>query len=389
MHFKIPFSGRAHQYNKREIDIVVDTMKNGKTLTQGENLINFQRKFSKYLSVENSFALSNAASALELVAQLCQFQDGDEVIIPGHTYTASAYPFLKKGAKIVWADIDLKTRVVNHKTIEKCITKKTKAIVVVHLYGYGADMLPIMRLAKKHNLIVIEDAAQALGVELNKKKIGTFGDFGIFSFHSHKNISTLGEGGMLVLKNKEISNVIPMLRHNGHTDFNFAKEFYWKPAMGNVDLPLLNNQILWPNNYCLGEVECALGTILLDRIDSINFEKRKRANYFINSMSEFSDLEFHKVKTNRHNYHLLVARVLSKKRDILINKLAEEGIQCVVQYYPLYRYDLYKKVGLGKANCPNTDIFFDNMISFPFNHLIKENDFLWMIETIKKTLRII
>ena len=133
--FKIPFSGRSHTFNEEEIQVVIDALKNAKTLTQGINQIKFQEKFCKYIGTPNAFALSNAASALELSAQLCQFNDGDEVVIPGHTYTASAYPFLKEGAKIVWADIDLETRVVNAETIERCITPKTKAIVVVHLYG--------------------------------------------------------------------------------------------------------------------------------------------------------------------------------------------------------------------------------------------------------------
>ena len=384
--YRIPFSGRAHNYTEDEMDVIFEAIKKADPLTQGYFLNKFQNKFSEYLGTKNTFAVNNAAAALELVAQLCLFKSDDEVIIPAHTYTASAYPFLKKGAKIVWADIDLKTRVVNAKTIENSITKKTKAIVVVHLYGYGIDMPEIMSLAKKYKLIVVEDTAQALGVTINDKKAGTYGDFGIFSFQSQKNISTLGEGGMLVVKNDELAKLLPMLRHNGHCSFNFDRKQYWKPAMGNVDLPELNGEYLWPNNFCLGEIECALGSKLLERIDDINNEKRKRAIYFIDSLKNFSELEFHRVDNLRHNYHLLVARVIGKDRDEIINKMSLMGIQCAVQYYPLYRYDLYIKSGYSDANCPNTDIFFDNMISFPFNHRISDTDFEWMLEITKKCI---
>jgi len=384
--FKIPFIGRAHTYTVDEVQTVIDVMQTAVPLTQGKYQEQFQKKFCEYTGAKHAFALNNATAALELTAQLCQFKANDEVIIPAHTFTATAYPFIKKGAKIVWADIDLKTRVITAQTIEQCITEKTKAIVVVHLYGYCADIPAIMQLAKKHELIVIEDTAQALGVSINNQMAGTFGDFGIFSFHSHKNISTLGEGGMLVVKDKKIANIVPMLRHNGHCGFNFEREHYWVPAMGNVDLPELNGELLWPNNYCLGEVECTLGIKLLDRIDQINQEKRKRAQQFMDEVTELKELEFHREDTPRHNYHLLVARVLNNKRDIFITKMAEVGVQCVVQYCPLNRYDLYQKAGYGKADCPNTDMFFDNMVSFPFHHMMSEQDFEYMIDATKRCL---
>ena len=386
MKFNIPFIGRGHIYTDDEVQTVVNAMQTAIPLSQGEYQDRFQKKFCEYMSAKYAFAVSNATAALELSAKLCQLQPDDEVVIPAHTFTSSAYPFLKQGAKIVWADIDLKTRVVTVQTIKKCITKRTKAIVVVHLYGYCADMPEIINLAKKNNLLVIEDAAQALGANINNQMAGTFGDFGVFSFHSHKNITTLGEGGMLVVKNQKVAEIIPRLRHNGHCDFNFNRKQFWITAMGNVDLPELNGQTMWPNNYCLGEVECALGVKLLDRIDQINKEKRDRAIRFIDSMSKFPELEFHREVSERHNYHLLVAQVVNGKRNIIISKMVEAGVQCVVQYYPLNRYDFYKKLGYGKADCPNTNQFFDNMISFPFHHMMEEDTFAKLIVITKNVI---
>ena len=388
MNFKIKFSGRGHNYTEKELNIVREAMQKADPLTQGVYRDKFEEKFCEYIGSKYSFTVSNATNALELTAQLCLFNEGDEIICPSHTFTASLYPFIKKGAKPVWADIDEETRVISLDNIKKKVTNKTKAIIAVHLYGYCInDIKEIADYAKEKNILLIEDVAQALGTEINGKKAGTFGDFGIFSFHSHKNMTTLGEGGMLIVKEKKYADIIPLLRHNGHTSFDFERDYYWQPAMGNVDLPELEGNILFPNNYCLGEIECALGIELLERIDNMNNEKRKRAIFFIDSLSENKLLKFHRIESKQHNYHLLVAKVNNNKRDEFINKMAfEKGIQCVVQYYPLNRYDFYKKLNYNDAGCPNADSFYDNMISFPFQLWMSKEELNYMLKSTKEVI---
>ncbi len=390
MDLKVNFSGRALDYTEEEIAVVIEALKNADPLTQGRYQIAFQEKFKVFSKVKHAFAVFNGTCALELAAQLCCFKPGDEVVIPAHTFTSSAYPFAKRGGKLVWADIDLKTRVVTAQTIEKVLTPKTKAIVVVHLYGYVADMPAIMKLARERNILVVEDACQAIGADIDGVKAGAFGDFGIFSFHSHKNLTTMGEGGMLTLNDDKMAAIVPMLRHNGHCAFNYERADYWNPAMGNVDFPFLDNEMLWPQNYCLGEVECALGTKQLDRIDEINAQKRARALAFIDALAEFPELEFHRVASTRHNYHLLPARMIGsvERRDDFIRRMFNEhGVKCVVQYYPLNRYDFYKRLGLDKADCPNTDEFYDHMISFPFQHNLSEAEFEHMLGAARTVLK--
>ena len=137
--------------------------------------------------------------------------------------------------------------------------------------------------------------------------------------------------------------------------------------MGNVDMPMLDGDMLWPNNYCLGEIECALGVKMLERIDRINAEKRARAIRFIDALKDYPELEF--------------------LRDDTMHAISEEkGIKCVVQYIPLDRYDFYKKLGLGEANCPNADAFFDGQISFPFQHWLSEEDFGYMLKSTREVL---
>ena len=389
MDIKVNFSGRALKYTEEEIAAVADAMRNAETLTQGRYLREFQQKFAAYqgLPEGSCFAVMNGASALELSAQLCMFRPGDEVVVPSHTFTASAYPYAKKGAKLVWADIDPITRVVTADTIRVVLTPKTRAIVVVHLYGYVADMPEIMELARSRGIVVIEDAAQSIGADLGGVRSGSFGDMAIFSFHSHKNLTTLGEGGMLVARDEKLAKLVPALRHNGHCAYPGERPDYWIPAMGNVDMPVLDGQPLWPNNYCIGEIECALGVVMLDRIDRINATKRARALRFIDDLVGYPELEFHRVDTSRHNYHLLAARMTNGKRDAFIRAMyAKHGVKCVVQYLPLNRYDFYVKLGLGQANCPNADAFYDNMISFPFQHWLTDEEFDHMLAASKKVL---
>ncbi|MBD5553331.1 MAG: DegT/DnrJ/EryC1/StrS family aminotransferase [Desulfovibrio sp.] len=388
---KINFSGRAIKYTDDEIAAVVAAMRDAEPLTQGRHLAEFERKFAEYQGVEpgSCLAVMNGCAALEMSAQLCDFRPGDEVIIPSHTFTASAYPFIKHGAKPVWADIDPKTRVVTAETIARVITPKTRAVAPVHLYGYVADMPAIMELCERHNLICVEDAAQSIGSDIDGQKAGSFGDMAIFSFHSHKNLTTLGEGGMLYVRDPDLRELAPLLRHNGHCAFTGDRPNYWTPAMGNVDLPMRNGRPLMPSNYSIGEVECALGAKLLDRIDQINAEKRTRALALIDSLADFPELEFHRVANSRHNYHLLAARMSggTAQRDRFMTKMYEQrGIKCVVQYLPLNRYDFYQKLGYGGADCPQADLFFDSMVSFPFQHWLTEADCNYLRDSIRATL---
>jgi perosamine synthetase len=391
MDLKINFSGRSIRYTEEEIAVVVEAMRNADPLTQGAHMRAFEEKFAAYQGVANGscFTTMNGCAALELSAQLCRFEPGDEVVMPSHTFTASAYPYLKKGARLVWADVDLQTRVLTAESIEAVLTPRTRAVVVVHLYGYVADMPAIAALCKKRGLLLIEDAAQSIGAEVDGRKSGSFADMAIFSFHSHKNLTTLGEGGMLYVRDPKLAALVPMLRHNGHCAFDFERPDYWKPAMGNVDLPLLEASPLQPNNYCLGEVECALGAKLLDRIDSINDEKRARAIRFIDALADFPQLEFHREESRRHNYHLLAARMRSgtEARDQFMRQMfVEKGVKCVVQYLPLDRYDYYRRQGLGQSNCPNADLFYDTMISFPFQHWLSEEELDYMLDASRAVL---
>lgn len=388
--FIIGWSGRAFDYSDAEIAAVVDAMKNADPLTQGKHLAQFESDFSQYNGSPFSFALTNCTNALDIAAILTGLKEVDEVIIPAHTFCATAIPFARTKAQIRWADIDPDTRVISAESIEKNISKTTKVIVVVHLYGLMADMDPIMAIARKKNLLVVEDCAQAIGSEYKGKKAGSTGDFGTFSFHCQKNLTTLGEGGMLTVKSEEYAKKIPGLRHNGVRPYANEREDYWIPAMSNVDLDIDG---VIPYNFCLNEIQCALGSAILKRLDDMNSLRIKRAKIFKDALKEFTELTFQYISSNhKHTYHLLSAKYDGKKfgktRDDFIRMMAYEyKIKVIVQYYPLYRYPLFQKIGFGKANCPHTDNFFESMVSFPFHIWMSDEHFNYMIDSTIKTLK--
>jgi dTDP-4-amino-4,6-dideoxygalactose transaminase len=243
MSLKIDWSGRSHFYTKKEKDYLLKIIDKSDVLTHGPELDRFETGLKNYLKVNNIFVLNSAASALELIAELLSLKKGDEVIVPAHTYCASAIAFARNGAKIIWADLDLKTRTINFEDVKNKITKKTKAVVIVHLYGYAVDVEPFIKIARKKKIKIIEDCAQAFGAEIKKKKVGTLGDFSCYSFHAQKNFTTLGEGGAIYVKNNSLAKKIKGLRHNGHRNFKSKRKYYWLPAMGNLELDLKKDVI--------------------------------------------------------------------------------------------------------------------------------------------------
>ena len=387
LEFKVPFSGVGAKYTENEKAAVLKAMDAESTFTQGTYQQEFEEKFSNYINKKHAFATNCAATALELAAILLELKPGDEVICPAHTYCASAYPFAKHGAKLVWADINPRTLVIDKETIEPLITDRTVAIIAVHLYGLPAPMKQICQLGKEHNTVIIEDCAQAIGASINDQVVGSFADISIFSFQSHKNISTLGEGGMICFDDNDWASILPGLRHNGHKPFSSDREFYWKPAMNNVDFDI---EGVWPNNFCIGEVQCALGIETIDRVGQLNNARKKRFDYFTNEFSSFSEMQFQLIPEGyKSSYHLLPFKYKHNKThsDDFIKMLAfEHGVQAIVQYYPLNRYPLFIQSDFGEADIPNTDEFFDNMVSLPFHVWMSDDDFEYMTDSVKKSL---
>jgi len=366
--YRVTIPARQHGYTEEEIAAVVDVMRNVEGQTQGEKMEQFEKDFAEFTGAKHAFAVANATDALSLAATLCRVGPGDEVIIPAFTFCASAIPFGKAGAKIVWGDMDPETWTISPSDIERKITSRTKAIVCVHLLGMPCDMPAILAIAKKHNLKVVEDCAQALDARINGQHVGTFGDFGCFSFHGAKTMTTLGEGGMLTVRSDADAALVPGIRHNGCCGFSYPRERYWVPAMSNVDVDI---EGFWPNNFCIGEAQCALGSVQLKSLKGHSDRIIEQNDKMRALLSDVPEITFNKIPEGyRHVRHQYIQHfdgsAFGKNRNDLLDLLTKKyGIRSIVQYYPLYRYPLFQKLGCGDYDCPVLDKWWDNSFSVP------------------------
>ncbi len=329
----------------------------------------FQMDFGEYSGARHAFAVDNCTNALRLAAILCRLKPGDEVIIPAYTFCATAIPFGMTGANIVWADINRDTWVVDPADIERKVTSRTKVVVVVHLLGMPVDMPAVLKIAEKYNLRVVEDCAQAPGASIHGRSVGTFGHFGCFSFQSGKNMTTLGEGGMLTVRDDADAVLVPGLRHNGSRPYEEERERYWAPAMSNVDIDM---EGVWPNNFCLGEAQCALGSEQLKTLDTTADILIAQAGKIRGLLTDTSEISMAAVPPGfKHIYHQFVlhfdgAKTERDRNELLDILTVKYRIRAIVQYYPLYRYPLFQKLGAGEQDCPVLESWWDDSFSFPW-----------------------
>ena len=332
--FKISWSPKSHFFSTKEKKSMIKLLDSSKPLTRGEWSKKFENKFLKFINSKGkAYAVTSGASAIELAASVLKLKPSDEIIIPSHTYCASALPFTRYNVKLKWVDINKDHFTVDVNHLKKIITKKTKAIVAVHLYGLPCEIDKIKKICLKKKIILIEDCAQALGSKIKNKYVGTYGDMSIFSFHQQKNITTLGEGGMLVVNNKKYHKYMSGLRHNGHRPY-LKKKRYWLPAMVNVCEDLKG---VTPFNFPMTEIQACVGFYLLDRVKNLNNIRNIRAKKIINELKEFKFIKFQKVNKNFYNcYHLLPAyidkSVVNFSRDKFIDTMSKKyGIQLIIQ----------------------------------------------------------
>ncbi len=352
-----------------EEQVLLRVLREAKTLATGPEGEAFEQEFAKFTGCADAVSLSSCSAALEMAAMLTGLGPGDEVIIPSHTFVASAVPFGRTGAAIKWADIESDTCVIAAESVRSLVSNKTKVIVAVHLYGLPCDMDAIMAIANEGGIQVVEDCAQAPGARHRGRRVGSIGHYGCFSFHTQKNITTLGEGGMLTVGNKEQGRSSRRLRWMGNWPFESPREKYWMPAMGNLVQPLPDH---WPYNYCMGEPNAAVGRLLLKRLDAINHQRREQAARFLGHFENYPELSFQSVSADHeHVYHLMVGRYdgqeYGKTRDDLIGRLYDTyRLKTGVCYWPLNRTELFREFGFEWAEVPEADRFFDNMLSFPW-----------------------
>lgn len=350
---KIPLVDIQRQYQsiKNEINIAVQRILEKGNFILGEELSDFEKEFSFFCGGKNTIGVGSGTDALFLTLKALNIKDGDEVITVANTFISTVLAISFTGAKPVLVDINPITYNIDVSKIESCITSKTKAIIPVHLYGQPADMESIIKIARKYNLFVIEDACQAHGAYYysnnTKFRVGSIGDAGCFSFYPGKNLGCAGDGGAIVTNNDEIAERIRYFRNIGS-----IKKYYHEVKGYNSRLDTIQAVIL---------------NVKLKYLDSWNqkrFHNAQLYNDLLDNIEEITVPKFEHDLDLSHVFHLYVIRL--RKRDELFSYLKEKGIFCGIHYpIPIHLQKAYNDLGYKKGDFPITERYSKEILSLP------------------------
>jgi len=384
---KVPYAFFGSIYDDEEVNAILDALK-GDTLTMGPIVTQFQDEFAAYCGTKYAFAVSNCTTGLHLATQILGIGPGDEVIVPPLTFIATSQPVLKQGGIPVFADVDPRTFNPDPKSIAEKITPRTRAIYLVHYGGQICDMDPIMELAAKHGLAVVEDCAHVPGAEYKGRKAGSFGDFGSFSFHSLKNMTTLGEGGMLTANNDRYAEEVPILRCMGLKSYENQAD-YWLPY--HYDVVDIRGQI--GNNFRMNEVQAAVGRVQLRKLDWLNQKRIEIGRYLSAGMAGIEGITVTYEDPNcKHVYHLYSLlfdeKVVGASKDDFIRTLYREGgVQPIMHYLPSYLLTIYRERGYKPGLCPVAEKVFSQLLNLPMHPRLTRQECDIMIDAVKNAVR--
>jgi perosamine synthetase len=317
------------EIGEEELKNVVEAVKSGWVSSKGRFIEEFETLFAKYVGVKHGIATSNGTAALHLALVALNIGEEDEVIVPDLTFAATINAVLYVGAKPVMVDINPDYWCIDPDKLESAITPNTKAVILVHLYGHPCNMDAIMEIASKHDLYVIEDAAEAHGAECKGEKVGSFGHISCFSFYGNKVITT-GEGGMCLTNDKELAEKIRILRDHGMS----PTKRYWHDVVGF--------------NYRMTNLQAALGLAQLGKIERFIERKREIAKIYADELSSIEGIILHPempwAKCTYWFYSILIDdRKVKMTRDELAGKLEENGVETRKFFYPLHEMPIYRK----------------------------------------------
>lgn len=337
----------------------------------GKDVALFEQDFAKYCGAKFCVGVNSGTDALFLGLKSLNIGAADEVIVPAFTYIASSLAVTYTGARPVFVDIAEQTFNLDVPKIEKAITKNTKAIIPVHLYGQAADMQPILEIARKYNLKVVEDAAQAQGAKYKVpegkwKIVGSMGNIGCFSFYPTKNLGAYGDGGAVVTNDEGIYKKLLMLRDYGR------KSRYEHATLGY--------------NSRLDTLQAAILRIKLKHLDAWNNLRRKKANLYNGQLKNNPGLRLPKeADYTRHVYHQYVIRV--RNRDAVMAGLAKEGINVLIHYpIPLHLQEVYRGLGYNIGDFPIAERIAKEIISLPMYPELGDKQVKLISETLKRVV---
>lgn len=358
---------------KPEIQAVKQVLQSGH-LSLGPMLKKFEQAFAKKLGTPYAVAVSSGTAGLHLALLASGLKKGDEVITTPFSFVASANSILYVGAKPVFVDIDPITYNLNPAEIETKITKRTKAILPVHIFGQAVEMDSIIKMAKAYKLKIIEDACESIGATYKGKKVGTFGEAAVFAFYPNKQITT-GEGGMIITSSKKIARLCASLRNQGRAD----------------DLQWLDHQYLG-YNYRLDEMSASLGFWQLKKLDWLIKQRQKLAALYTKSFASYADLISvpQIAQGNTHSWFVYVVKIQEPKinRDKVVKLLYADGIETKPYLPSIHLFEFYRqKFGYRKGDFPHAEKASSYCLALPFYIGLAEEDIGSIVKKLIKTLK--
>jgi perosamine synthetase len=368
---KIPIAEPVLSGNEEKY--VTECIRTGWISSKGKFVDQFEENFASYIGVKHAIAVSSGTAALHLALAALDIKLGDEIIMPTFTMIACANVAKYLGAKPVLVDSETSTQNMDPSKIEEKITNKTKAIMVVHIYGHPADMDPIMKIAKKYGLYIIEDAAEAHGAEYKGEKVGGIGDIGCFSFYANKIITT-GEGGAVVTDNQEIAEKVRGLRDQAYN--------------ANLRKWLIHNSVGY--NYRLTNLQAAVGLAQLERIEEFINKRRENAYYYNSLLNDIRGMTLPPELPWAKNIYwmytvLLNEEVVGITRDDLMRKLETYGIDTRAAFLPIHLQPPYKDIYINEKY-PVAELLGRRGINLPSGNSTTKEDIEYVVSAIKDAI---
>lgn len=358
MEMRIPLS--APDITEADIEAVVSVLRT-RRLSIGPKMVDFEQSMAEAAGVPYGIAVSSGTAGLHLCLCALGIGEGDEVILPSFTFIAAGNAVLYQRATPVFIDIDPVTLNLDPGQLEKMITPRTRAIIVVHTFGHPADLDPIMEIARKHGLAVIEDACEAIGAQYRGRGVGGIGDLGVFGFYPNKPITT-GEGGMIVTRDSRLAETMRALRNQGR-----------RSADGWLEHSLLGY------NYRLPEINCALGVAQMKRLGAILEAREAVAMRYAKALQSIPEVIIPalKIENGRVCWFVFVVRLAARftreDRDSICDQLTARGIGCGRYFAPLHLQPLYAEYGNPSDDLAVTERVADRTLALPFfNRLTDE-----------------
>jgi dTDP-4-amino-4,6-dideoxygalactose transaminase len=357
----IPLVDLKAQYAliRQDVDAAISRVVSNADFILGSEVDAFESEYANYCEADHAVGLDSGLSALELGMRALGIGPGDEVITPAHSFIASSSAISLTGATPVWVDVNPNTYNIDVVRLEAAITKRTKAIMPVHLYGQPANMNPILDLARRHRLYVVEDACQAHGARYDGRRVGSIGDFAAFSFYPSKNLGAYGDAGVLVTNNSDVADKVRMMRNYGQ-----RKKY---------------DHVYMAWNRRLDTLQAAVLRVKLTHLDSWNGARRRHASRY-DALLTGTRLDVPRVAPDcEHVFHLYVVQV--EQRDDLLRHLADSGIQGGIHYpIPIHLQEAYSDRGSGPGSFPVSEAIASRVLSLPMYPELSEEQLNRVVE---------